>query len=246
MDILPIVTFFVALLSSILSGVAGGGGGFIVGPYWLLAGLTPAAGAASGAFMALGMGTSSLAAFRGSGHMPQSKKLIIALVIVSLLSSMIGPFFVHHINSEVFKPILALVTLLSLPFLFFNRKQRVFTIRNQAIGFVLLALLLLASSFVTSSAFFILIAIVLTQLFGLTVLQGTVVRRLIALVQAFVIFIILAALGNFVWTHAIAGLIGGSIGSYIGTRFAIRRGEQFATYMLMAGAIISSTLLLIH
>ena len=245
MELIYIATFFVALLSSLLSGAAGGGGGFIMAPYWLIAGLTPAQGAATGAFMALGMGGSSLAAFKGSVHMPTSKRFIYAILLIALVTSAIGPFFLNTIQTETFKPILAIFTLASLPILFFNRKSKVFSRRNQIIGFVLLALLLLASSFITSSLFSILIAIVLSQLFDMSILQGTVIRRLIGIIQSLVIFGILFSLGNFVWQHAIAGILGGIIGSYFGTHFAIKRGENFAKYMLTGGAALSAILLLI-
>lgn len=246
MELIYIATFFVALLSSLLSGAAGGGGGFIMAPYWLIAGLTPAQGAATGAFMALGMGGSSLAAFKGSGYMPaKSKRFIYAVLFITLAASAIGPFFLNTIQTETFKPILAIFTLVSLPILFFNRKNKVFSRRNQIIGFVLLTLLLLASSFVTSSLFSILIAIVLSQLFDMSILQGTVIRRLIGIIQSLVIFGILISLGNFVWQHALAGILGGIIGSYFGTHFAIKRGENFAKYMLAGGAAISAILLLV-
>lgn len=244
MELLYVATFFVALISSILSGMAGGGGGFIMAPYWLIAGLSPAQGATTGAFMALGMGGSSLAAFRGTGHMP-AKRFVVALAVITLLTSAVGPFFLQHIQTEVFKPILAIFTLFAMPLLFFNRRSKVFSRRNRIVGFVLLTLLLLASSFITSSAFSILIAIVLSQLFGLSVLQGTVVRRAIGIVQAVIIFGILASLGNLVWEHALTGILGGIIGSYIGTRFAITRGENFAKYALVVGGVISAILLLL-
>ena len=245
MELIYIATFFVALLSSILSGAAGGGGGFIMAPYWLLAGLSPAQGATTGAFMALGMGGSSLAAFRGSEHVPsRSRKFIGALLVMTLIMSMVGPFFLNTIQTETFKPILAVFTLLSLPVLFLNRKNKVFNKRNQRIGFGLLALLLLASSFITSSLFSVFIAMVLSQLFGMSVLQGTVIRRQIGIIQSAVIFIILVSLGNFVWQHALAGFLGGIIGSYVGTRFAIKRGETFGKYTLIGSATISSLLLL--
>lgn len=245
MELIYIATFFVALMSSILSGAAGGGGGFIMAPYWLLAGLSPAQGATTGALMALGMGGSSLAAFRGSEHMPRSRRFIGVLLVMTLIISMVGPFFLNTIQTETFKPILAIFTLLSLPALFLDRKNKVFNKRNQRIGFGLLALLLLASSFITSSLFSIFIAIVLSQLFGMSILQGTVIRRQIGIIQSGVIFIILVSLGNFVWQHALVGFLGGVIGSYAGTRFAIKRGEAFAKYMLAASAAISSLLLLI-
>lgn len=245
MELIYFATFAVAFISSILSGAAGGGGGFIMAPYWLLSGMTPAQGATTGAFMALGMGTSSLAAFRGTGHMPQNKRLIITLLIMTLVTSAIGPFFLQQISADMFKPILAVLTLLSLPLLFIDRKAIHVNRRHKIMGMILLGVLLLASSFITSSAFSIFIAIVLSQIFRLNTLQSTALRRIIGLVQSAVIFAVLLSLGNFLWPHAVAGIIGGSLGSYIGTKLAIRKGERFAKYALAFGAIISSLALLL-
>lgn len=245
MEFIYIATFFVALISSILSGMAGGGGGFIMAPYWLISGMTPAQGATTGAFMALGMGGGSLAAFRGTEHVSKNKKLIKLLIALTLVVSMVGPFFLQYIQVEVFKPILAILTVISLPLLFIKRKGIKLGGHNQKIGILLMGLLLLASSFITSSAFFIFMAIVLSQLLGFSILQGTVVRRLIGAAQSAVIFIILVILGNFVWQHALAGILGGMIGSYFGTKFAIKKGETFAKYALAAGALASSLFLLI-
>lgn len=245
MELIYFATFGVAFLSSVLSGMAGSGGGFIMAPYWLLSGMTPAQGATTGAFMALGMGGSSLAAFRGTDHMPTNKKLTVSLVIMTLIASAIGPFFLQHIAVDIFKPILAVLTLLSLPLLFINRRDIHIGKKSKVAGIVLLGALLLASSFITSSAFSIFIAIVLAQIFRLTTLQSTALRRLIGLVQSAVIFGVLVSLGNFLWPHALAGIIGGSLGSYIGTKFAIKKGEQFAKYALACGATISSIALLL-
>ena len=74
MDILYLATFLVTLIASLLSGMAGGGGGFVLSPYWLIAGMTPAQGAATGAFMATGMSISSVAAFRKTDHFPKNRK----------------------------------------------------------------------------------------------------------------------------------------------------------------------------
>ena len=245
MELIYLATFLVAFISSILSGMAGGGGGFIMAPYWLIAGLTPTQGATTGAFMALGMGGGSMAAFRGTSHMPKSKKLVTGLVVLTLLTSAIGPFFLPHISIDVFKPILAILTVGSLPFLFINRKDIEISSRNKRLGYVLLAILLILSSFITSSAFSILMAIVLNKVLNMSILQTTVIRRIIGFAQSAVIFVILVVLGGFFWQHAVAGILGGTIGTYIGTKFAINRGEKFAKYALATGAVISSIAILL-
>ena len=213
-------------------------------PYWLIAGMTPAQGATTGGFMAIGMGASSLAAFRGTDHFPRNRKLSIVLTIITVVASIIGALTLAHIQTSSFKVILAIITLLSIPMLFIDRKKIKLSRRHRNIGIALLILVLLASSIITSSAFSILIAIGLSQLFDLTILQSTALRRLIGLVQSGVIFAILASQGNFLVLHAIAAIIGGSLGSYIGTRFAIKKGETFAKYALAIGALIGAIALL--
>jgi uncharacterized membrane protein YfcA len=64
------------------------------------------------------------------------------------------------------------------------------------------------------------------------------------IIQSAAIFIVLVFLGNFVWQHAVVGVLGGMIGSYFGTKLAIKRGETFAKYALAAGALVSSLFLL--
>jgi len=201
-------------------------------PYWLIAGMTPAQGATTGGFMVIGMGASSLAAFRGTDHFPRNRKLSIVLTIITVVASIIGALTLAHIQTSSFKVILAIITLLSIPMLFIDRKKIKLSRRHRNAGIALLILVLLASSVITSSAFSILIAIGLSQLFDLTILQSTALRRLLGLVQSGIIFSILAFQGNFLVLHAIAAIIGGSLGSYIGTRFAIKKGETFAKYAL--------------
>ncbi len=62
--------------------------------------------------------------------------------------------------------------------------------------------------------------------------------------QSVIIFSILAWQGNFLIFHAISGIVGGTIGSYIGTQFAIKKGEVFAKYALAIGALIGVVALL--
>ena len=245
MDFIYIATFFAAFVSMFLSGIAGGGGGFLTAPYWLIAGMTPAQGATTGGFMAIGMGASSLAAFRKTDHFPRNKKLSIALTAITVVASIIGALTLTHIETSSFKTILAIITLLSIPILFIDRSKIKLNKRHRNIGIAILVLLLLVSSIITSSAFSILIAIGLSQLFNLSILQSTALRRLIGLVQSGVIFAILAFQGNFLLFHAVAAIIGSSIGSYLGTKLAIKKGENFAKYALAVGALIGAVALLV-
>lgn len=245
MDIIYIVTFFVAFISSILSGMAGGGGGFVMAPYWLVLGMTPAQGAATGAFMATGMSVSSLAAFRKTGHFPQDKKLLYILVATALGASIFGAIIVPKIDTQAFQYLLAAITVAALPLIFIRPNLGHRLARHRKVGVVLAIGLLVAGSIVMSSAFSILFALTLMAFLGMSALQMTALRRVVGIVQSVVLFAALAVQGFFVWQHALAGFIGGSLGSYIGTRYAIKKGESFARYTLAAMSLAGAAALLL-
>jgi uncharacterized protein len=244
MDLAYIITFFVTFAACILSGIAGGGGSFITAPYWLISGMTPAQGATTGGFMAIGMGASSLLAFGKTNNYPRNKKLTVALVSITVISSIVGSFVLTRIDVSSFKNILAIITILSIPLLFIDRKNINLSRSHQKIGVMIFVILLFVSSIITSSAFSVLIAVGLVQLFNLSIIESIATRRLIGLLQSIIIFGILAWQGNFLIFHGIAAIIGGSIGSYFGTRFAIKKGEGFAKYALAIGALVGAVALI--
>lgn len=246
MDILYIATFAVAFISSILSGIAGGGGGFVMAPYWLISGMTPAQGATTGAFMATGMSISSVAAFRNTDHLPRNKRLFLILSLVTLAASILGAMLVPKIDIQAFKYILAIITISALPLLFIKPNLQHQFSKYSRVGLVLAILLLVIGSVITSSAFSILFALTLMTFFNMSALQMTALRRSIGVVQSIVLFVAFAVQGFFIWQHAIAGFVGGSIGSYIGTKYAIKKGETFAKYALALMSALGAIVLLIH
>lgn len=245
MDILYIATFAVAFISSILSGIAGGGGSFVMAPYWLISGMTPAQGATTGAFMATGMSISSVAAFRNTNHLPKNKRLFLILSAVALIASIIGAILVPKIDIQAFKYALAIITISALPLLFIKLNEQHRFNKYGRLGLALAILLLVIGSIITSSAFSILFALTLMAFFNMSVLQMTALRRSVGAVQSIVLFVAFAVQGFFIWQHAIAGFIGGSIGSYIGTKYAIKKGETFAKYALAIMSALGAIALLI-
>ncbi len=234
-----------ALISSFLSGIAGGGGGFVMAPYWLISGMTPAQGATTGAFMATGMSMSSVAAFRKTDHFPEDKRLLIILSVVTFFASILGAIILPKIDIQTFKYILAIITISALPLLFIRpgTKHRLSKYKNT--GLSLAIILLVIGSVITSSAFSILFALTLMTFFNMSVLQMTALRRLVNVVQSVVLFVAFAVQGYFIWQHGIAGFIGGSIGSYLGTKYAIKKGESFAKYALAIMSLIGAVALIV-
>lgn len=214
-------------------------------PYWLISGMTPAQGATTGAFMATGMSISSVAAFRNTNHLPKNKRLFLILSAVTLIASIIGAILVPKIDIQAFKYALAIITLSALPLLFIKLNEQHRFNKYGRLGLALAILLLVIGSIITSSAFSILFALTLMAFFNMSVLQMTALRRSVGAVQSIVLFVAFAVQGFFIWQHAIAGFIGGSIGSYIGTKYAIKKGETFAKYALAIMSALGAIALLI-
>lgn len=244
MDSIYLVTFFVAFISSVLSGIAGGGGGFVMSPYWLAAGMTPAQSAATGAFMATGMSISSVAAFRKTDHFPKNRKLLYILAATTLIGSILGAIIVPKIDIQAFKYMLAIITIVALPLLFIKPNIKHHLSKHGNIGLLLAIALLIIGSIITSSAFSILFALTLMAFFNMSVLRMTALRRLVGVVQSVVLCVAFTAQGFLIWQHALAGCVGGSIGSYIGTKYAIKKGETLAKYALAIMSLIGAVALL--
>lgn len=207
--------------------------------------MTPAQGAATGSFIAIGMGASSLGVLRTTGNYPKDKSLTILLTITAIAASILGAFILPKVDANAFANILALITIAAIPLLFIKHTAAHNLTRYHSIGIGLLIALLLVSSIIMSSAFSIIIAAVLINFFNLSTLQTTALRRLVMLNQSVVLFVILAAQGFFVWQHALVGIIGGSLGSYLGTKFAVSKGEAFAKWALAVSGFVSAFILLI-
>lgn len=244
MDILILFTFFVTLISSILSGIAGGGGAFVTAPYWLMIGMSPAQGANIGALVGVGLNTTSVAAFRNTEHFVTNKRLLGILLAITFVATIIGSFVLPQIDRDSFKVFIAVVTFAALPLLFIDRKWLRLHKHKERHGIAIVAVPLIATCIVPNSAFFLLVSIALSTVFAMTILQAAVVKRFVGMVHSAVMFLLLTLQGHLLIVHGVAALAGSIIGSNIGTKFAIKKGEKFAKWALAITAAVSALLLL--
>lgn len=243
--LLLVATFFIALLSSALSGMAGGGGGFIMAPWQLLIGFSPVQMVASGSIGGSSIAIGSLLAL-GRGGIKTEKTLVVTLSAIALAGAVIASYVLPSIDTSLFKITIAILTILSLP-LFFSRHKRLQvgqrTQKSRWVGYAILSLLVILMSLSFSSAFSLLMALALPFFFGTSTLQSTAIRRSVALMQMLLLAIILHE--HIVWIYTLATVSGSMTGSYVGTRLAVKRGEDFARKALAAMAVVSALSLLL-
>lgn len=245
MNTITLATFLVALLSSILSGMSGGGGGFIMTPYFLLVGLTPQQIVGGGSIAALGLGSSSLVAMRGKQLI--DKRFLWPLITLTIFFTVLAMFVLPKIQSGIFSTAIGVTLILLTPTLFINKASVQPGERSQRrimSGYILYAILLFASSL--GSGLATLLFLPLMFLMGLSTLQANALRRILTLVQAVITLCVVLPQGYIVWKYALASLIGCYIGGFIGTKIAIKKGEQFIKLGLAGIMLASGIVLLIN
>ena len=245
MELLVVLTFVISLASSILSGISGGGGGFIMTPYFIFVGLTPAQSLATTKFGALGTAFGSLTAFKGKGLV--RRKLVVPFMAITLVCALIAAWLIPQIDAGVFQKVIGVALLLLIPTIFIKRASFQPGERTRGwvtVGFVAYAVFSFLQALLGTGLGSILV-LILMFLFGLNALEASATKRVSQSVQAFVLFILLSLQGLVVWAHGIASLAGSMIGSHIGTHIAIKKGAGFVKIMLALVMATSGVTLLL-
>src|SRR5262245_54010917 len=120
MDLLPLLTFVVMLFVGVLSGMSGGGGGFIAVPYMIAIGLNPAHALATSKFTGLGVSAGSLTAFRGKGLV--DRRYLAPFMLITFSCALVSAYLIPKIEAGIFEKIIGITLLVLLPTLFINKR----------------------------------------------------------------------------------------------------------------------------
>lgn len=244
MDLLLLATFIVALLSSIISGMSGGGGGFIMTPYFLAIGFTPQQIVGGASVAALGLGGSSLWAMRG--HSLIQGRFLKPLAVLTTIMTIAAISVLPRIQSESFELVIGILLIFLAPTLFINKASLQPGNRSKkslTFGYITYGAILFASAL--GSGLATLLFLPLMFLMGLTALEANATRRALSLLQSIIMFILILPMGVIVWGHALACLVGCIIGGHIGTKFALKKGNNFVKLTLAIVMVLSGIGLLL-
>ncbi len=240
-----VAVFFLTLGSSTFSGMAGGGGGFIVLPILIALGLSPQQAVATNKLSAFGIGFGSLAAFKKRSF--ANPHLLIFFVLLAASISLFVPHIFKELSEKSFQLILALVILSLIPVVLSEKlglRQVKTSILKKVIGTVLMGLVLFVQG-VFSGGLGSLNNVLLISFFGLSVLQANATRRVITLaLNIFIVAALILTTHFIIYRLALAGMAGSFIGGYIGSEFAIEKGEKFAKYALATFMFVSGVWLI--
>lgn len=243
MDALPYVLIGVAgLVSGVLSGISGGGGGMLMIPVFILAGLPAQQAVATGKMNGLGAAFGGLSAFAKTGYI--RKDILKVMIPVAIVIGILAPLIFAAIDSKAFQIILGAILLLMIPTLFIKKRAlHPPTHRRKLAGYSaysgVLTIQALFGSGAGSLALF-----VLTLLLGTSKLEANATKRAVTAVLTPLTFVALLAGGFVVLSYGIVGMISVFIGTHFGSKLAIKRGERFVSIFMAVTVAISGVALI--
>ena len=243
-ELLPYVIFVVTFVASILSGMAGGGGGFIITPFYIAIGLTPQQSIATGKLGALGLDAGAIAAFRG--RIKQYRNFTYLLMLIAIGVGFLSSYFIRNIKNENLQLVMGIMNLVMIPLLFI-RQHKLKSRRGHYFFRVLsvlliIVILLLQGTF--SSGIGSLVNVFLILFFGFSALEASLIKRQVSVALDVVVLAGLLGAGLINYKYGLIGMAGGLLGGYVGSMFALREGEKFARYALMVFMIVSGIYLI--
>jgi len=241
-----IAVFFLTFGASIFSGMAGGGGGFIVLPILIAMGLSPQQAVATNKLSAFGIGFGSVAAFKRKSF--ANPRLLAFLVALAALISLFVPHIFRQLSGKSFQIILAIIILALIPLVMSEKSglaQKSASLPRKAIGTALISVVLFLQG-LFSGGLGSLNNVLLISFFGLSTLQANAMRRVVTLaLNTFIVVALILTTHFIVYKLALTGMAGSFIGGYIGSRVAIEKGEKFAKFALSAFMLVSGIWLLV-
>lgn len=243
MEILPYIFIaIVGLVSGIVSGMSGGGGAMLMIPAFIFSGLPPQVAVATAKMSGLGGDFGGLVAFIKSGHI--RKDIVKIMIPIAIIIGLITPFVFAVVESRGFQIALAIFMILMLPTLFLKKKTiKPPTRKHKLIGYLFYTIVLFLQG-IFSGGVGSLAVYVLTLLFGASKLETMATRRAIVAVMSPIAVVALFIAGFVSIGLGVVGLITAFAGTYIGSKFVLKRGETFVGIVMAITILVSSVILL--
>lgn len=245
MEILPyILIAVVGLVSGIVSGIGGGGGAMLMIPAFIFTGLPPQVAVATAKLSGLGGDFGGLLAFLKSGHL--RKDILRVMIPIAIIIGLVVPFVFAVVESRSFQITLAIIMILLIPTLFIKKKKLTPpTRKHKVLGYSLYSIVLFLQG-IFSGGIGSLAVFVLTLVFGASKIETMATRRAVVAVLSPVTLISLF-IGGYVdiWL-GLAGLITAFIGTVIGSRIILKRGDRFVSVAMAITIFVSSVALLVN
>lgn len=237
---------FIGFGMSILGGIAGGGGGFVMTPLAIFFGMSPAQAVSTGKFAGLSITIGSLFGMK-QAHGRVSRRKVVPVMVLALLVGLLSPFAIRSLDSEVYRVVLAVLILLMIPIMIVKKVG--ITVRQpkpwqKVAGGGLLTLALMMQG-IFSGGMGVLVNVVLMGMLGMSAVEANLTKRWSQVILNTTIIIGVVLSGLVVWHVAAVGVTTTFVGSYIGGRLAVSKGDAFVVKIMIGLMAVSALMLLL-
>jgi uncharacterized membrane protein YfcA len=234
-----------AFCMSIFGGISGGGAGLIMTPLAIFLGLSPQEAIASGKFG----GLSSVA---GSIRVLHKEKLhswkhVIPLMVLALIIGLIAPQLIVQIDADIYQTVIGVLLIMMIPVIYLKKigaNKKAVSKKSTRFGWVLVVIALFLQA-VFSSGLGTLVNLVLISFLGMSALEANITKRFSQITLNVVIILGLLGTGLIIWEVVIVGSIANLVGSTIGAKLAIKKGNSYVMAAVMVAMFLSGVGLLL-
>lgn len=234
-----IVIGVVSFLMAILSGIGGGGGGFIGTPLLIFLGLSPQQAIATGKIGGLG---TTLGSLRGlSKAKIHNWKLVLPMMGLAAIAGLTAPLIITQLDNEVYRRLIGVLLIALIPVVLLKKigiKPHSPALWQKIVAVPALMITLLLQG-IFSSGLGSLVVLVLAGLLGMRALEANVTKRFSQVILNSLIVLGLLGSGLIVWEVAAVQFATNTVGGYAGAKIAIKRGDSFITYVFIMFMFVS-------
>ncbi len=235
----------ISLVMSVVSGIAGGGGGFVMTPLLILFGLTPAQAVSTGKISGISITMGSLGGF-GSEHGQLTKRRVIPVMVLALMVGLLVPFVIRGLDSSVYRIAMGVLLLVMIPILMIKKiglKRHKPTLAKKLAGGGLLTLALFLQG-VFSGGMGTLVNVVLMGMLGMTATEANITKRWSQVILNVTVLAGVMCSNLVVWQISAVSVPTTLVGGFIGGKLAVKRGNQFVLNVMIL-LMLASALALI-
>lgn len=224
-----IIIFLIGIVSSFVGSVAAGTG-LVAVPALLFLGLPPQVTLGSFNFGYIGTAVGNIVKFSQFKNMGVSRKDVLILTLLCVSATVLGSLVVVSLPAHTLTKIIGIVLLVLLPVLFIKGNFGVVPLRAKGIkriGAHIAYFLVNAWSGFFSPGSGILETYVRVYGYGYTILEGKAATRIPLLLSGIASAVVFAISGFIKYDVAIILFGGMFVGGYVGTSFAIKKGNKW-------------------
>ncbi len=242
------VVFFAGILAGFINTLAGGGS-LLTLPILIFLGLPTAVANGTNRIAIIAQCMFAVAGFKRKGF--SNFKLSLLFSIPGILGAIIGAYFAVDISDILFKRVLAVVMLLVLGLILWNSRQTQSPAENSQISggnsnslgrrqliVTMIALFFIGiyGGFIQVGVGFIIIA-ALTSILGFNLVVTNSHKVFIAGIYTIFALIVFAFNGKVCWTIGLCLAAGMGLGGWIGSHWAVAKGERWIRLVLTISVV---------